>query len=166
MGGQNPLRATLKPWLQPLFIGVHRESSYHGFLGGAKWISQPSTVPPGRKWSTTHLGPPTRICLEGAELRFPLGKKEDGWLGKGLEVSGTSKSRAACKANENSVPFDVFPSPSVATLWVFADIWTPTTSESRPPSQLPNGLFPKPLEKEHRVHVLLVFVSPILSHHT
>ena len=33
---------TLKPWLEPLFLGIYRGIMIHsGFVGGAKWISSP-----------------------------------------------------------------------------------------------------------------------------
>ena len=35
----------MKPWLKPLFAGICKGIiKNRGFLGGAKWISQPSTV--------------------------------------------------------------------------------------------------------------------------
>ena len=37
--GQSPFRTTLKPWLQPCLLVFARKSSFHGFLGGEKWIS-------------------------------------------------------------------------------------------------------------------------------
>ena len=36
---------TSKPWLKPCIVVIYREiESFHGFLGGAKWMSQPSAL--------------------------------------------------------------------------------------------------------------------------
>ena len=34
----------LPSWLKPLFVSIYRGAIILGFLGGAKWISRPSTV--------------------------------------------------------------------------------------------------------------------------
>ena len=37
---RNPCRATLNPWLKPLFVGIYRGiESFQDLFGGAKWIS-------------------------------------------------------------------------------------------------------------------------------
>ena len=38
--GRNPMRTTWKPWVKPWLVGIYRGiEAFHGFLGGAKWMS-------------------------------------------------------------------------------------------------------------------------------
>ena len=47
LGMDEILHHEMKPWLKPLLVGVFSGIIRHqGFLGGPKWISQPSTVSP------------------------------------------------------------------------------------------------------------------------